>query len=353
MARRKGAMDKNNVCFTFDRNFLSQAMAAIQSLIVNNIGMELDIYALVIGLDEKDKRKVQRLSTDKQIIKIVDVTGFLRRFEGINTMGWNHAVYVRLLLGEILPIEVKKVLYLDGDILVTGKLDTIFQVDIRDSLGAAVLDKYISRKEKAELGLPSTAPYFNTGVVYVNLQKWREVDLGKKCIRFLKRHPLANRYPDQNALNVMMKGRYVLLPLSCNVDGYHLMMPYQYIKSIIRQPVLKYYSIEDYESARNSPIIVHFIGWYLGKPWEKGNLQPYAAEFVHYAKAAGAIIPWIDRKQYAGAIKGRLKEYARKGIKKSIREGNMKRAAKYYKNCNAILGMGSFVKKALMVGKHE
>lgn len=335
-----------SVCFIFDSHFLCQGMTAIKSLIINNKSQRMDIYALVINMVEKDKTRIMSLSTDRQNVNVKDVSGYVERFKNIDSMGWDYAIYIRLLLEEILPDSVKRVLYIDSDTIITGSLECIFQYSLDNKLGGAVLDKYIIDDIKNSLGLKNNEPYFNSGVVFINLELWRKESIGDKCINFLQNNHDANTMPDQNALNVVLKGGIDMLPLSCNVDGYTLLLPYEEAKGIIAQAIEPYYSENDYEEARNHPVIVHFIGWYMDKPWIKDNLQPYAKEFEKYAALAGVEIPWKERNIPKGIV-GKIREWTRERIRDSIKACDMKKVVHYYKTGELILSVGSMLKKGL------
>lgn len=345
-------MKKYNVCFIFDSQYLCQTMTAIKSLIINNGKLRLDIYAFVMDMDESDKERLCALSTERQIVYVKDVSNYVKRFQGIDTMGWIYATYIRLLLGELLPDDVKQVLYMDSDMIIRGSLEFILQYSLQDKVVGAVLDKYITNDVKNGLGLESCDPYFNAGILLINLELWRKEGVGDRCIDFLQKNCEANAMADQNALNVILKGRYDLLPLSYNVDGYMLLLPYQKAKNIMEQPVIPYYSENDYEEARKHPTIIHFIGWYIDKPWTRdnlwicGGLKPYAEEFEKYAILAGVGIPWKERNIPKG-IQGKIREWTREGIRNSIKACDTKKVIHYYKIGGLILSVGSKLKKSL------
>ena len=51
---------------------------------------------------------------------------------------WIFDSYCRLFLDKLLPEEVEKVLYLDGDVLNTGSLKELWSLDMGESSAAAV-----------------------------------------------------------------------------------------------------------------------------------------------------------------------------------------------------------------------
>lgn len=125
--------------------------------------------------------------------------------------------YFRLLLGEVLRAP-ERAIYLDADTVVNGDLGELWRRDLGGATAAAVVD-YLPRSRDAvanwrELGLDGDAPYYNTGVLLVNLDAWRSEDVGARafaCCRDNADHLLAQgRFAqhDQYGLNVILRGRW-------------------------------------------------------------------------------------------------------------------------------------------------
>ena len=63
-----------------------------------------------------------------------------KTFENINTSHKALSSYYRLLVGDLLPKELDKCIFLDVDICVCKDLSEIFNIDIKDNYIAGVLD---------------------------------------------------------------------------------------------------------------------------------------------------------------------------------------------------------------------
>lgn len=118
--------------------------------------------------------------------------------------------FARLLLPEMMPPEVEKVIYLDCDLVVNGDLAKLWDTDIADKALGAVRDisGFVSEPDGvvnyAQLGIPADAPYFNAGVLVMNLAKWRDADIGAKVIAHLSKYQDIIRMADQEALNAVL-----------------------------------------------------------------------------------------------------------------------------------------------------
>jgi lipopolysaccharide biosynthesis glycosyltransferase len=116
-----------------------------------------------------------------------------------------------LLLGELLPGDLERVLFLDADLLVLEDPTELLQLDLGGrALGAAV-DGAIAlcsgpRGVRAwrEHGIPAFAPYFNAGVMTISLREWRDRDVGARALRNLSSGgPTGGGFLHQEALNAV------------------------------------------------------------------------------------------------------------------------------------------------------
>jgi UDP-D-galactose:(glucosyl)LPS alpha-1,3-D-galactosyltransferase len=119
------------------------------------------------------------------------------------------AMYLRLLVPAALPQDVERVLYLDCDTLVTNSLQPLFEVDMGGVPLGAVRDPF-SRRLYDMGGIPGLASYehldprgsyFNSGVLLIDVARWKECEVSEKSLSYLVRHAHESRYPDQDALN--------------------------------------------------------------------------------------------------------------------------------------------------------
>ena len=99
-----------------------------------------------------------------------------------------------LLLSDLLPDSLERVLFLDADMLVLDDIAKIWETDISNSSVAAVVDQAIPLcpsprgvKDRSSLGIPDSAPYFNAGVMFVNLTRWRRLNVPARASEYFHR----------------------------------------------------------------------------------------------------------------------------------------------------------------------
>ena len=122
--------------------------------------------------------------------------------------------YHRLLLPQLLPKEVTRAIWLDCDLLVTTDLVRLWETDlggfhllaVRDAVVPLVSSQYGIRRWR-ELGLSRTAPYFNAGVMLIDVDRWRQDDIGALAGDYLRQAPDVIFW-DQEGLNAVLPGRW-------------------------------------------------------------------------------------------------------------------------------------------------
>ena len=81
---------------------------------------------------------------------------------------------------------------------------------------ASTFESTLDRSFAHSLGLNLGAPYFNSGVLVINLEQWRRENLDEKCIAFCREH---SQY-DQTALNVIFYRSFFVFPHEFNYPLY-------------------------------------------------------------------------------------------------------------------------------------
>ena len=160
------------------------------------------------------------------------------------------AHYFRLLAPRVLPAHIKKILYLDSDVIVRGSLRELWNTDLSGHALAAVADAFWDPKaELPYLDMPEGAKYFNSGVILINLDYWRQNNVCERAIAFIRDNPTKVNYYDQDALNAILVDCWINLP------------------AIWNQHIL-------------NPTIVHFIGDH--KPWQWSAKHAYKVDYHRY-----------------------------------------------------------------------
>jgi lipopolysaccharide biosynthesis glycosyltransferase len=187
-------------------------------------------------------------------------------------------VYSRLIAPALLPAACGRVIYLDCDVIVLADLGLLYDSIADDAMLHAAQDMatpFVSSAlgvfDYRERGIPPETPYFNSGVLVINVRKWRERDLTRAALDYLAKNGRAVHAQDQGALNALLWNDRTLLDGRWN-QGFDILFPEMWRAAG--------HSREKWLQAKNHPFIVHFSGH--KKPWQRGRRGPRYSHFFKY-----------------------------------------------------------------------
>ncbi len=300
------------VILAADDNFAMPLAVTIRSALEHLAAdRKLRIYVLDGGIRDATKERLLR-SWPAGRYKIEWVTVDTSALEGLPPFSGhiNEVSYYRMLVPKLLPMDVRRVIYLDSDLVICTDLGRLWDHKLSGSLCLAVQDcaaPYLDSSQvlpnfelcRAYLGsarpvpnfrqlrLEPDAAYFNAGVLLIDLAAWREADLTTQLLTCLEQNRRHLQWWDQYALNVVLAGRWGQLDIRWNQGSHAFHYPTWEQSPFDRQT---------YELLRDEPYIVHFTTRY--KPWRPLCRNPYRAKFFEY----------VDRTDWAGWRPPRLKE---------------------------------------------
>ncbi|MEK4653521.1 MULTISPECIES: glycosyltransferase family 8 protein [Niallia] len=268
-------MEKVNIMFSVDNNYVQHLSATICS-ILENVGKNENLCFTVIynSLNRKSKNTLNNL-IKRYKSKIIFI-----RLDSLDLVGANleghisEATYYRIMIPELFPENIKKVIYLDSDILVRKDIMELWDTEIGDSvIGAIKLNEYNGYDK---IDIPKDAPYFNAGVLVINLDKWREEQITRKAFEYIKRHPEKLIAHDQSILNYLLYDKWHQVDYTWNVRTQIFSLDYLNAG---------FDNFESFEEVKEDPSIVHFTT--ASKPWHYLNNHPFKKEYFYYLDKTG------------------------------------------------------------------
>ena len=274
-----------------DDHFSVMMATLLKSIETTHQGEEaIRIYLVDDGISKRNKRKIEATISSENITLI-----WLSMKEaippGINLPIDNSlfpiGVYARLCIPYFLPKHIKKAIYLDADTLVVQDIKKLWDIDMQGYGIAAVIDRsetvdssWAGIPNYAELGIPGKSKYFNSGVLVIDVDKWRDKDVPNAIFQCVKNNLRYASFPDQYGLNVYFANQwYELDPRWNSFAQCDLPDPY-IIHFIGRKPIYreycynKDYSNRFYNYLRSTPF--HDFKPY-GKYYRLGNKAIYLA----------------------------------------------------------------------------
>lgn len=267
-----------NIAYGVDANYLDGVGVSIASILINNPHINVDFYIIADQYNDTYLKKIHDLA-DLYHVKISLYTINIGQLENLpSTKVWSRAMYFRLFAFNSLSLKLDRLLYLDADVVCKGDISDLLTVNLDDAVVAVVKDiEPMQEKAVVRLSDPELkGQYFNSGVVYANLQKWIEYNLTEKALSILLDKNHKYKYPDQDVMNVLLKGKTIFLPRKFNTI-------YTIKSELSDRTHQKYKNI-----ILDSTLLIHYTG--ATKPWHKWAVYPS----VEYYKKAAHLSPWKD-----------------------------------------------------------
>lgn len=281
-------MEMNIACAT-DNKFAPYCGIMLTSLFENNKKNSFSVYIMSRDLSEENRSKFDTLARQyNSEIKIIDLNNY--EWRNCPIREGDHVTvetYYRLVLPDILPESVHKILYLDGDIIINSPIDDLYMQDIQDAPFGACVELVIYKEDETRFAIEGIEKnkYFNAGVLLLNMDYWRTYHIAEKCFDLINANPNKLTYWDQDALNFVTSRNHQIKYLditynfrSMYIDKYFFCSFSDDIKRRVSRCAL-------------NPVIVHFAS--MDKPWHKIYAGPYQSLFLYYKKRS----LWADTPQ--------------------------------------------------------
>ena len=174
------------------------------------------------------------------------------------------AMYNRFLIPLILKDVTDRVLYLDADIVCLNSIENLKKINIDNKIIAVIEESndYVVKKRVKDLSLTSKK-YFNSGVLYININNWINRDINNKLINYAK-SVKDLIFPDQDILNVILEK-----------DCLYIDQKYNYTFDV------RYKSNRYIYNLPQNIVFLHYVGKF--KPWQKWCMHPAKKIFEKYA----------------------------------------------------------------------
>lgn len=210
------------IVFSVDNNYAPFLGVTLESLVANcNKNFNYKFYVLNTDLSDKNKEIISKYNSDYSKVIFVDVNSELEKIGAKLHLRdyYTYTTYYRFFIPELFP-EYSKALYLDSDITILGDISELYFTEIGDNLVGAIQEEVMERMpvfgRYVEQGLGiKVEDFFNAGIMVMNLEKMREINIVKKLEELLAKHKFEVTQ-DEDYLNVICKGQVKLIPLGWN-----------------------------------------------------------------------------------------------------------------------------------------
>lgn len=275
-----------HIAFNLDNNYVAHCATVIASIIDNNSSLnKISFHLISADLSNINKSQLEKwIKRHSELYQIYfyDIDKTIFDDFPLGQTYLNITCYYRLLIPSLLK-GIDKAIYLDCDTIVLKDLKEMWDINIDGFSWAGIRDRindYIRVYNR--LGFPLEYGYFNDGVMLLNLDEMRKVDIISISKNLVKNIPLALKNHEQDILNKIFYKNKKAIDFKFNLLEYYLYTEdWLYLDR-------KYYP-QIIEACHN-PIIVHFC--MPQKPWHFECINPYKKLYYKYRK----MTPWPELK---------------------------------------------------------
>ena len=292
--------EKMNIATALNKKYVPYATVMLLSLCENN-KEHVDAYLLNSELNDEDLN-IMRSELKGHDITVYSVRIDRDRFEKrlpVNDQ-WSIEMYYRLLMIEVIPKSIDRILYLDVDIIVNLSIHSFYQACfngkellVSDDKGGKNDPSGYGPKNREMLNeaYNSGHRYFNSGVMLMNLSLLRQKYSFKTYTDAIREWNYEMEAPDQDILN-WVHWRNV---------GFVDYRIYDYFSRVAHNDGVRY------TEAKEKIAIIHFAG---AKPWEyKGFHYDLEKLWWDYAKQTSFYTKFLEDFIQASLMDTTIEDY--------------------------------------------
>ncbi len=271
-----------------DNHYAILIAALLKSIEVNHKTSEhIDFHIIDDGISAETKKKLNTVADPERVtLKWFASKDVIPADSSIpvDSSSFPLTAYLRVFSPYIVNQDTEKLIYLDVDTIVQDDISKLWNTSIGDYTIGAIQDvgktvdcEWGGVPNYKELGLAADTKYFNSGVLLINVKKWRAENISSQVISALTEHKKHVRLADQYGMNVIMANKWFQL-----------------------DPKWNWFAFKEDEK----PYLVHFLD--IKPIFKSYNSQEiYKQEFFRYL----SMTPWKNFKQISGSYRNFRKIY--------------------------------------------
>lgn len=260
-----------NILVTLNENYVPYLNVMLTSLLSSNADCRFDVYLLHSSIPDKaveSTRKILQQSGELHMVKATDIG----LSDAPTTARYPQEIYYRIFAAKYLPDCLDRILYLDPDIIVNGSVKELYDINLDDYFFAAAshTGEFMRKVNELRLDMDEDAPYINSGVMLMNLERLRKEQNYNDVFDFIEKRKLFLILPDQDIISALYGSKILAL------DSFKYNMTERLYR--LHSPFEKDL---DLDWVRKNSVIIHYCG--KNKPWKNnyiGQLDVFYNEIL-------------------------------------------------------------------------
>lgn len=276
--------DEINLLVTLNAGYLAPLKVMLYSVHANNPDERIHLWLLHASLTPAEVATVRQLtdtfgwalSNEQVTADFAAGVPLIKRYP--------KEMYFRLLSGQILPSTVKRVIYLDPDLLVINPLRPLWELDLQGKMLAAAVHRGVTKLVDGlnQLRLGTTTAYFNSGVLVIDLDQARtKIKLGD-ITAAIQKYESELILPDQDILNFLYGADILEIPEE--------VWNYDTRKYFVYQT--RSLNAHEIHWVMANTVVLHYCG--TPKPWEATSDSKFTGVFLNYQQQLRRLVAGLD-----------------------------------------------------------
>lgn len=264
--------DDIHLLVTLNAGYLPPLKVMLYSLHANNPHEKIHLWLLHASLTPAEVAEVRQLT---------DAFGWILSNEQVTTdftagvpliKRYPKEMYFRLLSGQILPTTVKRIIYLDPDLLVINPLRPLWELDLDGKMLAAAVHRGVTKLVDGmnQLRLGTSTAYFNSGVLLIDLDQARAKIKLDEITAAIHQYESELILPDQDILNFLYGSEILEIPEE--IWNYDTRKYFVYQARSLNEQEIHWVMAHT--------VILHYCG--IPKPWEAASDSKFTGLFLNY-----------------------------------------------------------------------
>ncbi|MCR5099525.1 MAG: glycosyltransferase family 8 protein [Lachnospiraceae bacterium] len=268
-----------NVVSALNDKYVPYTYVMLYSLFENNRSRDIAVYLLQADLSDASKKDLSELAegygNEMHFVKM-DRDAFDDRL--LATHDWSMETCFRLAMNDVLPADLDRVIYLDGDMIINKDISPLYDMAFKNDKHLIVTHDMTMTPDSGEVygdlhtevfnRLIRENKYFNAGMILMDFAWLRQHYGYSDYIKMAEGLDFEIFAPDQDLLNLMHEGQTQFV----DAWEYDLFACNAFIKNY------------DYDRVKKDVSIIHYVG---EKPWRGGSHFHYGVEQLWWDYALG------------------------------------------------------------------
>jgi lipopolysaccharide biosynthesis glycosyltransferase len=193
-----------------DDHYMILTAALLKSIEMNHsTGEPIEVYIVEDNVSSRNKNRLLSSVGSSMLLYWIKMSEAIP--EGMSLPVVNNTyplnTFIRLFIPHFIPQHIKKVIFMDVDMIVLGDISKLWHTDIGDHIIGAVTDSITKTLGNGianyeQLRLNPASKYFNAGLQIINTDKWREQHMTEKIVNLINENRKFAALGDQYGLNI-------------------------------------------------------------------------------------------------------------------------------------------------------